>query len=79
MVHFHDIFLPKEYPHTWVFEKKIFWNEQYLVLAFSLFNKAFDALLGNAYLFYNHVEEVRRLFPYLPEFGGGSLWLRKVQ
>src|SRR5690606_25350779 len=29
LVHFHDIFLPREYPREWVVDDQRFWNEQY--------------------------------------------------
>src|SRR5205814_7509172 len=37
LIHLHDIFLPWNYPRSWVLEHNIFWNEQYLLLAFLLF------------------------------------------
>lgn len=32
-VHFHDIFIPYEYPPFWVKDRRWFWNEQYLLYA----------------------------------------------
>lgn len=77
LVHFHDIFLPWDYPEPWVVEKKLFWNEQYLVLAFLLFNDEFEILLANQYLAREYPEQFRRAFPFSPVVGGGSFWLRR--
>jgi len=41
LVHIHDIFLPGEYPETWIKESRFFWNEQYLLQAFLTFNDRF--------------------------------------
>jgi hypothetical protein len=79
IVHFHDIFLPWEYPESWVMEKKIFYNEQYILAAFLCFNDAFAILLSNMYL--SRIEEYRyelqHAFPHVPAVGGGSPWLRR--
>lgn len=40
-VHIHDVFLPYEYPRTWVVNDRRLWAEQYLVHAFLAFNFAF--------------------------------------
>lgn len=47
LVHIHDIFLPYEYPKVWVKESGMLWNEQYLILAFLMFNKDFSVVVGN--------------------------------
>ena len=39
IVHFHDIFLPFEYPRVWLEDRRMFWNEQYLVQAFLIHNR----------------------------------------
>ena len=44
VVHLHDIFLPAEYPRTWVKRYYRFWNEQYLLQAFLAFNESFEVL-----------------------------------
>jgi hypothetical protein len=80
IVHFHDIYLPFEFPQNWVKQLKLFWNEQYLLHAFLLFNDQYEALLGNQLLERTRLEEARRFFPWYPEaaqFGGGSFWIRR--
>ena len=76
LVHLHDIFLPAEFPQDWVKNKLLFWNEQYLVHAFLLFNLEFEIVFANAYMTQRHPAAMQAAFgPYWP--GGGSLWLRR--
>lgn len=78
IIHLHDIFLPWDYPREWVKEKKIFWNEQYLLMAFLMFNDEFEILLANNYLRIEHDEKLRQAFPFLPAFDrGASFWMRR--
>jgi hypothetical protein len=78
-IHIHDIFLPWEYPQKWVKEEFRFWNEQYLVQAFLLFNDHFEIMIANNLLVNKKNQLVRNLFPVLKEVGGGSLWIRKIK
>lgn len=76
LVHLHDIFLPAEFPQDWVKNKLLFWNEQYLVHAFLLFNPEFEIVFANAFMTQRHPAAMQAAFgPYWP--GGGSLWLRR--
>ena len=34
LIHAHDIFLPRSYPREWMYERRWFWTEQYLLQAF---------------------------------------------
>jgi predicted O-methyltransferase YrrM len=77
IVHFHDIFLPEEYPRHWVTQHRLFWNEQYLLLSYLLDNPGVEVLLGTHYLGVAHAAEIRTSFPYLPNFGGSSFWFRR--
>jgi len=45
VVHFHDVFLPWEYPRVWIEERQYYWGEQYLLQAFLAFNDEFEVLL----------------------------------
>lgn len=80
IVHFHDIFLPWDYPQPWVFEGRA-WNEQYAVQAFLEFNSAFRILLGSAWMVYAHPDLLRTVIPGYPanhQNGGGSLWIQRA-
>ncbi len=76
LVHFHDVFLPDEYPRSWTLERHRFWTEQYLVHAFLLFNTEFEVLWASSYLATRHSEAVPwpRIASSSPP---GSLWLRR--
>ncbi len=80
IVHFHDIFLPWDYPQPWVFEGRA-WNEQYAVQAFLEFNSAFRILLGSAWMIYAHQDVLAAVIPDYPakhQNGGGSLWIQRT-
>lgn len=81
IVHFHDIFLPAEYPREWVLKHKIFWNEQYLLQAFMAFNDAFEILWGGSFMHLRHPEVLERhIGSYVGRrFWPGSFWVRKVR
>ena len=77
IVHVHDIFLPCDYPRQWVKEQRRFWNEQYLLHAFLLFNSDYEVLQANSYLEATHPSQMRATFPHSPWWGGGSFWMRR--
>lgn len=79
IVHVHDIFLPNEYPREWVKGEFRFWNEQYLLQAFLMFNSEFEVLLANNYLGQRYSSQMRSTFPSSPWWGGGSFWIRRKQ
>lgn len=76
IVHFHDIFLPFEYPKDWLFKRRLFWNEQYLVQAFLMNNSRVKILYANRYMTEYYKDEYKTIFPKALKWGGGSLWLR---
>jgi hypothetical protein len=81
LVHFHDMFIPYEYPMDWVREKKIFWNEQYLVQAFLAFNSAFEIVWAGHYM---HRQCPARLAAAFRSYDAAismpaSLWLRRKE
>lgn len=77
IVHVHDIFLPFEYRRDWVLDEFRFWTEQYLLQAFLMFNSDFEVLMANSYLNRYHQEGLKAAFPDLPDWGGGSFWMRR--
>jgi hypothetical protein len=79
-IHFHDIFLPKEYPIAWLRDEFRMWNEQYLLEAFLIANHDFEIVCALNYLNNKYPEEVARAFPVLgrePDRDPGSFWIRK--
>ena len=77
VVHFHDIFLPWNLPRKWTTEHRLFWNEQYLLLAFLQGNRDFEVLIANHYLGRCHAEELMEVFPHISRPRGGSFWIRR--
>jgi len=82
IVHFHDIFLPWDMPRDWIEKHHLFWNEQYLLLAFLQGNRDFEVLLASQYIGQCHRERLKEAFPHintdLPLPGGGSFWIRRA-
>jgi hypothetical protein len=78
-IHFHDIFLPMEYPQPWVLDENRGWNEQYLVRALLMFSTHFKVLFGSSYAYCKHAEALREALkdPSGAYYGGGSLWLER--
>jgi Methyltransferase domain len=79
-VHFHDIFLPMEYPQPWVLDQNRSWNEQYLVRALLMFSTGFRVLFGSSYAFCAHGLSLRKALadPGGACYGGGSLWVERT-
>jgi len=79
IIHFHDIFLPWEYPRTWFEELQYFWAEQYLLQAFLAFNPTFTVLVAAHAVAREHRARLGRVIPSFEEkVQPGSLWLRRV-
>lgn len=77
MVHVHDIFLPREYPRTWIMDYHWFWSEQYLLHSFLLFNSAFEVIFSNSFMGLRHAPDMKETFPNSPRWDGGSFWMRR--
>jgi predicted O-methyltransferase YrrM len=76
LVHFHDIFLPWEYPRAWFEQMQYYWAEQYLLQAFLAFNEAFDVLLPAQALAREHPDRLGAIVPsFSPGVSPGALWL----
>lgn len=78
-VHFHDIFLPFDYPRSWVLEHGIYWNEQYLLRAMLTGTTTWSVLFGSTYAGTVLAEDVNRALglPAGSQFTGGSFWIEK--
>lgn len=81
VVHFHDIFLPAEYPKPWILEHHRFWTEQYALQAFLTFNDRFEILWGSSFMHLKHPERLREAFSSYREAASwpGSFWIRRVR
>ena len=81
--HFHDIFYPSDYPRRWVEDLRLFWNEQYLVLAFLAFNSNFRIRMPNHFLAQEMKDHIEPHLPYINQSQiksevGGSLWIERI-
>jgi hypothetical protein len=80
VVHFHDIFLPYEYPRHWLDDYALYWNEQYLVQAFLSLNRKFEVLCAVAALASDRRAGLLRALPQaVTDVNGGSLWIRRTE
>jgi cephalosporin hydroxylase len=82
-IHFHDIFFPYDYPPQWLIEKRLAWNEQYMLEAFLAYNSHFEVVLANHWLSVDYPQEVAKIWPGVikwekdPYHHCAGLWLRK--
>jgi len=81
LVHVHDIFLPAEYPRSWVLGLKRFWTEQYLLQAFLAFNEVFRVVVAAGYLHLRRPDVLESAFPSYDRAveRPGSFWMRRVR
>lgn len=80
LVHFHDIYLPYEYPIEFFTELGFSWGEQYLLQAFLALNPEFEILFGNAALARDYASEVRELVPSATSSSRPSgFWIRRTE
>ncbi len=78
VVHFHDIFMPYEYPRVWFEQLQYYWAEQYLLQAFLSFNDAFEVLFPAHAAARAYPERMARVVPsFTPQVRPGSFWLRR--
>lgn len=63
LIHFHDIFIPDEYPKDWVLNHHLFWTEQYLLQAFLAFNSSFEVIWASSFMSRSHPERLERAIP----------------
>ncbi len=76
LLHFHDIFLPDDYPDGWKLRQ---YNEHYFIANYLLNSKNYDLLWSshymNTYMIFDVIEKFRKRDSNLNSRGGGSLWL----
>lgn len=81
LVHFHDIFIPYEYPVEWLRDEFRMWNEQYLLEAFLKENKTYETLVALHFLNRNYKDQIFQSFPALAvdkDRQPGSFWIQKI-
>ena len=79
VVHFHDVFLPYEYPERWLREQRWFWAEQYLLQAFLTLNDSFEVVLAANALVQALPDRVAAAIPsFDPGVQPGAFWIRRL-
>lgn len=79
IVHIHDIFTPRDYPHAWVVEKVRLWNEQYLMEALLSGNPQWKIIGALNYLKHDHFEHLQQACPFVTrDSEPGSCYLEKA-
>lgn len=76
LVHFHDIYLPFEYPRRQVEGLGYHWAEQYLLQAFLAFNRDFEVLVPLHLLTREYADQLGEVLPLVPT-ATASFWLRR--
>jgi hypothetical protein len=80
LIHFHDVFLPYEYPREFLVDRSFFWAEQYLLQAFLAFNREFEILFAAHALQRVFGDEVARLVPSAgPSTRPAAFWITRVK
>jgi len=89
LVHFHDIFMPAEYPEKFVKQNLCFWGEQYMVQAFLCGNRNFRVVWSSSMMQLAYPKVLRDVFPhwqgsykrmpealktFAPSFDGENVW-----
>jgi hypothetical protein len=83
IVHFHDVFLPFEYPKVWATNARFrqFWTEAYLLQAFLCLNPDFEILLAMTHLMTEQKQAFQTAFPFYDPIEhptiSGSFWVRR--
>ena len=77
-VHFHDVFLPYEYPREYLADQWWFWAEQYLLQAFLACNDRFEVTLAANALATERADRVAAVVPsFTPGVQPGAFWIRR--
>ncbi len=78
-IHVHDIFLPYEYPKTWVIDQRRAWAEQYLLQAFLAFNSDFEVVMPNYAITRAAPSTLKRIIPSFDPLTvhPGGFWIRR--
>lgn len=77
LIHIHDIFLPYDYPKTWIVEQRWNWTEQYLAQALLQGSTDFEVIWAGYYL-QRSLPEFGKHFKFWDGSDARSLWLRKM-
>jgi len=78
IIHFHDVFSPRDILEEWLMDGVVFWNEQYFLEAFLTMNNYFEIVCAVNFLKNNYYEELIPVAINLtPSREPGSFWIRR--
>jgi hypothetical protein len=77
-VHIHDIPYPFEYPPEWIVKDNRSWNEAYLLRAFLQYNRSFQIVYWNHFVYRRFCAALESRMPLCLRNCGASIWLRKL-
>jgi predicted O-methyltransferase YrrM len=81
-IHVHDIFFPHDYPAEWLIDKRLAFNEQYVLEAFLAFNHAFKVRAASSWLGLEFRGDAEQLAPEAiwrrGTHGCSSFWMQRV-
>lgn len=60
-VQIHDIFYPRNYPAKWLVDAHSFWNEQYLLESFLMFNDKYEIMVPQNHLMRDYAKDMTNL------------------
>ncbi len=67
-IHFHDIFIPLDYPVKWIKEEKLFWTEQYMLHSFLSFNGKFEIIFAASFMGLKYYKLMKEIFTFDSEY-----------
>ncbi|MHC4442604.1 MAG: class I SAM-dependent methyltransferase [Planctomycetota bacterium] len=79
IIHIHDIILPDDYPDEWIFKNGQTWNEQYLLQAFLMYNRNYEILIANRYLWREKEVFLDEIYKGIQPSYGVSFWMKKLK
>jgi len=80
IIHIHDIQFPFDYFKSYILKERHFWNEQYIVQAFLMFNSLYEVLWCGSYMTWKHPELLSEHFPHFtPSRVSTSLFIKKKE
>lgn len=77
LIHFHDIYLPSDYPRELILDQHMFWTEQYLLQAYLAENDHVEVLFASNFISKKYKPLIKRTFPNAIWWTGESFWIRK--
>jgi predicted O-methyltransferase YrrM len=81
-VQIHDIFYPRDYPAKWLVDAHSFWNEQYLLESFLMFNEKYEIMIPQNHLMQDYSQDMLNLLTTPNLFGefnqsACSFWFKR--